>query len=95
MNKLIFTGGATPAPGLNSSTQTLAVTATPRSLSLASISSEGSTESHLVEQEDIVTLSTAVRSFKEALSRLRRIFQPDRGNLTLIFYFLIRFLIIL
>ena len=61
------------------STQTLAVSSTPRSLSLASISSEGSTESHVVEQEDIITLSTAVRSFKEALSRLRKIFNTDRG----------------
>ncbi|KAF2363745.1 hypothetical protein FHG87_005499 [Trinorchestia longiramus] len=49
-----------------------------RSLSLASISSEGSTESHLVEQEDIVALSTSVRGFKEALGKLRKLIQSDR-----------------
>lgn len=66
--------------GLTSSTQTLAVTSTPRSLSLASISSEGSTDSHLVEQEDIVALTTAVRAFKEALGKLKRIFHPERDK---------------
>ncbi|CAL4067534.1 unnamed protein product, partial [Meganyctiphanes norvegica] len=66
--------------GLTSSTQTLAVTSTPRSLSLASISSEGSADSHVVEQEDIVALTTAVRAFKEALGRLKRIFHPERDK---------------
>ncbi|XP_066990807.1 rho GTPase-activating protein 45-like isoform X10 [Macrobrachium rosenbergii] len=73
-------GSAMTSVGLTSSTQTLAVTSTPRSLSLASISSEGSTDSHLVEQEDIVALTTAVRAFKEALGKLKRIFHPERDK---------------
>ncbi|MPC54255.1 Minor histocompatibility protein HA-1 [Portunus trituberculatus] len=66
--------------GVPFSTQTLAVTSTPRSLSLASISSEGSTDSHLVEREDIVALTTAVRAFKDALGKLKRIFHPERDK---------------
>jgi len=49
-----------------------------RSLSMASISSDGSSESHLVEHEDIIALTQDVRSFKEALGKLRKIFQPER-----------------
>ena len=50
-----------------------------RSLSLASVSSDGSTESsHVVEQEDIIALTQDVRSFKEALNKLRRTYQPDQ-----------------
>jgi len=49
-----------------------------RSVSLASVSSEGSSESHLVEQEDIVALTQEVRAFKEALGKLRRIFHHDK-----------------
>jgi len=48
-----------------------------RSLSLASISSEGSTESHAVEQEDIIALTQDVRSFKDVLSRLRKVYQAE------------------
>ncbi len=48
-----------------------------RSLSLASISSEGSTESHVVEQEDIIALTQDVRSFKDVLSRLRKVYQKE------------------
>ena len=53
-----------------------------RSVSLASVSSDGSSsESHLVEQEDIVALTQEVRAFKEALGKLRRLFHPnDKGN---------------
>ena len=50
-----------------------------RSLSLASVSSDGSTESsHVVEQEDIIALTQDVRSFKEALNKLRKTYQPDQ-----------------
>ena len=73
-------GVAMTTAGVPFSTQTLAVTSTPRSLSLASISSEGSTDSHLVEREDIVALTTAVRAFKDALGKLKRIFHPERGT---------------
>ena len=53
-----------------------------RSVSLASVSSDGSSsESHLVEQEDIVALTQEVRAFKEALGKLRRLFHPnDKGS---------------
>ena len=53
-----------------------------RSVSLASVSSDGSGESHLVEQEDIVALTQEVRAFKEALGKLRRLFHPhdNKGN---------------
>lgn len=40
------------------------VNANSRSLSLASVSSDGSAESHLVEQEDIIALTQDVRHFK-------------------------------
>ncbi|XP_037086813.1 rho GTPase-activating protein 29-like [Pollicipes pollicipes] len=50
------------------------------SVSLASVSSEGSADSHLVEQEDIVALTHDVRAFKEALGKLRRIFHPDKDK---------------
>ena len=55
-----------------------------RSVSLASVSSDGSSsESHLVvEQEDIVALTQEVRAFKEALGKLRRLFHPnDKGKM--------------
>jgi hypothetical protein len=59
---------ATAPGGNNSSGQSgrMAVFANvnSRSLSLASISSEGSCESHTVEQEDIIALTQDVRSFK-------------------------------
>ena len=52
-----------------------------RSLSLASISSEGSCESHTVEQEDIIALTQDVRSFKDVLSRLRKVYSsPDADS---------------
>jgi hypothetical protein len=51
------------------------VNANSRSLSLASVSSDGSAESHLVEQEDIIALTQDVRHFKEGLNRLRKVFQ--------------------
>lgn len=56
-----------------------------RSVSLASVSSDGSSsESHLVEQEDIVALTQEVRAFKEALGKLRRLFGHDpKGNASL------------
>ena len=55
-----------------------------RSVSLASVSSDGSSsESHLVEQEDIVALTQEVRAFKEALGKLRRLFHPnEKGTLS-------------
>ena len=49
-----------------------------RSVSLASVSSDGSCESHLVEQEEMVALTQEVRAFKEALGRLRRIFHSGK-----------------
>jgi hypothetical protein len=52
-----------------------------RSMSVASISSEGSSESHGVEQEEISALTHDVRAFKEALGYLRTIFQhSERGR---------------
>jgi hypothetical protein len=51
---------------------------------MASISSEGSMESPLVEQEEIAALTHDVRNFKESLGKLRKIFHPDwadRGKL--------------
>jgi len=58
------------------------VNANSRSLSLASVSSDGSTESsHVVEQEDIIALTQDVRSFKEGLNRLRKVFQPERESI--------------
>ncbi|XP_071536568.1 rho GTPase-activating protein 45-like isoform X5 [Panulirus ornatus] len=73
-------GAMTSPAGLACSTQTLAVVSTPRSLSLASISSEGSADSHMVEREDIVALTTAVRAFREALGKLKKIFHPERDK---------------
>jgi hypothetical protein len=62
----------------------------PRSISIASVSSEGSMESPLVEQEEIAALTHDVRNFKESLGKLRKIFNPDwadRGKVfKLIFY---------
>jgi len=55
----------------------------PRSISMASISSEGSMESPIVEQEEIAALTHDVRNFKEALGKLRKIFHldwTDRGK---------------
>ncbi|XP_069693994.1 rho GTPase-activating protein 45-like isoform X2 [Periplaneta americana] len=49
----------------------------PRSISMASISSEGSMESPIVEQEEIAALTHDVRNFKEALGKLRKIFHPE------------------
>ena len=65
--------------GLPSNNQKMAIFANvnSRSLSLASISSEGSTESHVVEQEDIIALTQDVRSFKDVLSRLRKVYQKE------------------
>jgi len=58
------------------------VNANSRSLSLASVSSDGSTESsHVVEQEDIIALTQDVRSFKEGLNRLRKVFQSESESL--------------
>ena len=51
-----------------------------RSISLTSISSEGSTESHAVEQEDIIALTQDVRSFKDVLSRLRKVYQSETDS---------------
>lgn len=49
-----------------------------RSISMNSISSECSSESPLVEEEDIIVLTHDVRNFKDALGRLRKVFQIDR-----------------
>ncbi|KFM57696.1 hypothetical protein X975_09909, partial [Stegodyphus mimosarum] len=63
-----------------SATSLSGATAAARSLSMNSVSSEGSAESHVVEQEDIIVLTHDVRSFKEALGKLRRIFHPERDK---------------
>ncbi|XP_046405589.1 rho GTPase-activating protein 45-like [Ischnura elegans] len=48
------------------------------SVSMASISSEGSTESSpIVEQEEIAALTHDVRLFKEALGKLKRVFTQE------------------
>ena len=58
-----------------------------RSVSLASVSSDGSSSEsqQLVEQEDIVALTQEVRAFKEALGKLRRLFgcNEPKGNMPL------------
>ncbi|XP_071438655.1 rho GTPase-activating protein 45-like [Hetaerina americana] len=51
------------------------------SISMASISSEGSTESPIVEQEEIAALTHDVRMFKEALGRLKRVFSQENERL--------------
>jgi hypothetical protein len=53
----------------------------PRSMSMASISSEGSMESPLVEQEEIAALTHDVRNFKEALGKLRKICHPEWADM--------------
>ena len=53
-----------PAQGAAALTGPRIVNANSRSLSLASVSSDGSAESHLVEQEDIIALTQDVRHFK-------------------------------
>ncbi|XP_076321637.1 rho GTPase-activating protein 45-like isoform X2 [Tachypleus tridentatus] len=63
------------------STHSLGGAGTSLSASMNSISSDGSLESHLVEQEDIIVLTHDVRSFKETLSRLRKIFHPEKEKL--------------
>lgn len=70
----------TPAPEPAASRTASNASAGARSLSMNSVSSEGSAESHVVEQEDIIVLTHDVRSFKEALGKLRRIFHPERGE---------------
>ena len=70
-------GDAAAAAAAISSRMALFANVNSRSLSLASISSEGSTESHAVEQEDIIALTQDVRSFKDVLSRLRKVYQAE------------------
>jgi hypothetical protein len=48
---------------------------------MASVSSEGSMESPLVEQEEIAALTHDVRNFKEALGKLRKISHPEWGDM--------------
>ncbi|CAB3361432.1 Hypothetical predicted protein [Cloeon dipterum] len=52
-----------------------------RSMSVASISSEGSSESHGVEQEEISALTHDVRAFKEALALLKTVFHHSDRDL--------------
>ena len=47
------------------------------SVSLASVSSDGSTESYVVEPEEMFALTQEVKRLKEALSRLRKVFHTD------------------
>ena len=47
------------------------------SVSLASVSSDGSTESYVVEPEEMFALTQEVKRLKEALSRLRKVFHAD------------------
>ncbi|XP_066995467.1 rho GTPase-activating protein 45 isoform X2 [Anabrus simplex] len=47
---------------------------------MASVSSEGSAESPLMEQEDIAVLTHDVRNFKEALGKLRRTLNRDQDR---------------
>ncbi|XP_067137055.1 rho GTPase-activating protein 45-like isoform X2 [Centruroides vittatus] len=49
-----------------------------RSISMNSISSDCSSESPLVEKEDIIVLTHDVRNFKDALGQLKKIFQIDK-----------------
>ena len=76
-------------PSSNSGKMVGAVSS-PRSISMASMSSEGSMESPLVEQEEIVALTHDVRNFKESLGKLRKIFHSDWAEKgTYIMFFLI------
>lgn len=77
---------STHQPGVMANALTLAMCSV-RSMSVASISSEGSTESHGVEQEEIAALTHDVRNLKEALGHLRRVFHSDRGKQTCFYYF--------
>lgn len=79
MSTTTVNSSATGSGLLSSSAIGRASASASRSVSLASVSSDGSSESHLVEQEDIVALTQEVRAFKEALGKLRRLFQPDKG----------------
>ncbi|XP_042903775.1 rho GTPase-activating protein 45 isoform X2 [Parasteatoda tepidariorum] len=74
------TGEVIPVVQSRSASGASATSAAARSLSMNSVSSEGSAESHVVEQEDIIVLTHDVRSFKEALGKLRRIFHPERDK---------------
>lgn len=60
----------------------------PRSMSMASISSEGSMDSPLVEQEEIAALTHDVRNFKEALGKLRKICHPEWADVGKSFFFM-------
>ncbi len=71
------TGAATSTATVPNQRMAIFANVNSRSLSLASISSEGSTESHVVEQEDIIALTQDVRSFKDVLSRLRKVYQKE------------------
>ena len=53
---------AVPAAALPSQKMAIFANVNSRSLSMASISSEGSTESHVVEQEDIIALTQVLIS---------------------------------
>ena len=71
--------GGDAAPAAAAATQKMAIFANvnSRSISSTSISSEGSNESHAVEQEDIIALTQDVRTFKDVLSRLRKVYQSE------------------
>ncbi len=47
------------------------------SVSLASVSSDGSTESYVVEPEEMFALTQEVKRLKEALSKLKRVFHSE------------------
>lgn len=50
------------------------------SVSLHSVSSDGSTESHVVEPEEMVALTQELKRLKEALGRLRKVFAPEKDR---------------
>ncbi len=53
----------------------------PIAMSEVSISSSSSSaESELNTREDITVLTNYVKSLREALSKLKKIFHPERGN---------------
>ena len=67
----------------DSATVSKPISASCISLSMASISSEGSvSENAPTEQEEIVALTHYVRLFKESLAKLKSTFQHDNGITT-------------
>ena len=68
------------APGVGGGGGGGGVNAGGRSVSEQSFSSEGSNGSHVVDTAEMRALTNDVKHFKEALSRLRKVFNPDSDS---------------